>query len=76
MESLIPFRNERGVRAELLNVFLNLIIESGDQRGDQHDHTDPENYAKHRQSAAQLMGPQGVHGLSQIFTVCLGHYSS
>ena len=63
MKSLIPFGNKSRVGAELLDVFLNLLIEAGDERRDQHDHTDTENHAEYGKPTAHLVGTKRIHGL-------------
>src|SRR4029077_10887111 len=47
VRALIPARDEGGVGAELLDVLLNLLIEAGDERSDEHDDADTENDAEH-----------------------------
>ena len=61
--SLVPFGDERCIRAELFNVFLNLLVKAGDQGRDQHDDAYAQHDAEHRERAAQLVGPQGVQSL-------------
>ena len=73
VRALIPTRDERGVGAELLNVFLNLLIEAGDERGDKHDDADTEHDAKNGERAAQLVRAERVHRLLEIFAVRLRH---
>ena len=73
MAALIPFGDESGVRAELLHIFLHLLIKPGDQRRDQHDDADAKNHAEDGEGAAELVGPQGVHSLPEIFAVLLRH---
>ena len=73
MKSLIPLGDKRGIRAELLDVFLNRVVESGDQRGDQHDHAHAQHHAEHRKRAAHLVRAQRVHRLLQIFAIGLRH---
>ena len=73
MARLVPFGDESGVCAELIDVFLNLLIEAGKQRGDQHDDADPQHHTKYRQGAPQLVCPECIHRLLQIFAVCLCH---
>src|SRR5215467_7992568 len=71
--SLIPFGDERGVRAELINILLNFLIEAGKQRGDEHNNADAQDHPEDRESAAQLVSAQRVHRLLQVFAVSLCH---
>ena len=73
MPSLVPFGDERGIRAELFNIFLNFLVKAGDESRHQHDDTYTQHNAEDRQRAAELVGPQGVQRLFQVFAVCLSH---
>ena len=72
---MIPTGNVGGVRAELLDLFLNFFVEAGDQRGDQHDHADTEHHAEDSEAAAHFVSTERVHGLLEIFAVSLCHVS-
>ncbi len=74
--SLVPFGDERRIRAELFDVLLNLLVKAGHQRRHQHNHAHAQHNAEHGQPAAQLVGPQGVQRLFQVFAVCLSHIFS
>ncbi len=74
--SLIPFGDEGGVRSELIDVFLNFLIEAGKQRGDQHNDADAQDHTEDRQGAAQLVRAERIHCLLQIFAVSLCHVRS
>src|SRR5215469_5389785 len=75
MEALVPLGDKGRVRAELLDVFLDLVVKTGEQSRDQHDDADTEHDAKHGEGTAHFMSAQGVHGLFQVFAVCLSHGS-
>jgi hypothetical protein len=53
-----------------------LMVEPGDQRRHQHNHADAQHHAENRQRTAQLVRPQRVHRLLQIFAVRLCHNAS
>ena len=73
MAALIPLGDESGVRTELFYVFLDLGVETGDESGDEHDYADAQNDAKNREGAAEFVGAKRIHGLPEIFAVCLRH---
>ena len=56
-------RETGGIRAELLDVVLDLRVEAGDQSGYQHDHADAEHYAEDGQKTAQFVCAERVHRL-------------
>ena len=63
VRAVIPAGNEAGVGAELLDLFLHLFVEAGDERGNQHDHTDAEDHTEDRQAAAHFVRAKCVHSL-------------
>src|SRR5579885_520051 len=70
---LVPLGDEGRIRSELLDLFLDFLVEAGDQRRHQHDHADPEHHAEDGQRAAQFVRAQRIERLFQIFAVCLRH---
>ncbi len=74
--TLVPFGDERGIRAKLFDVFLNFLVKTGDQSRHQHDDAHSQHNAKHGQCAAQFVRPQGIQRLSQILVICLRHACS
>src|SRR5208337_4153137 len=74
--SLVPFGDERRVGPELIDAFLDFLIEAGEQGGHQHDHADAQDHAEYGQGAAQFVGAQSVQRLFQVFAVGLCHVCS
>src|SRR6266436_6247253 len=71
--SLVPFGDERRIRAVLVDVFLNLLVKAGDEGRHQHDDAYTQHNAEHGQRAAKFVCPQGVQRLPQILVIGLGH---
>src|SRR5215469_10617154 len=63
--AVLPLADEGGVGADLLNFFFDFLVEAGNQRGNQHDHADPEDDTEDGEGAAQFVRAQGVHGLQE-----------
>src|SRR5262249_6982800 len=61
------------VCADFLDVALDLLVESGDKRGDQHDDAYTKHDAEYGERTAHLMRTKGVHSLAEVFAVLLGH---
>src|SRR5215469_5512652 len=70
---LIPLGDEDGVCPNLVDAFLDLAIEPGDQRGYEHDDADAKNHAKNREGAAHLVRAERVDRLQEIFGVSARH---
>src|SRR5260370_23152187 len=76
VETLVPLGNERGIRAILLDIFLNGLVEAGDQRGDQHNDADAQNHSKNGERAAHFVRAERVHRLLEVLGVRLRHIFS